>query len=172
MVDTLSLRYWPDPVLNKKCAEVPEVTDEIRAVAKGMLDIMYKQGGIGLAAPQVGRLIRMIVVDVWWPKTGARNPRVFINPLLTLGEEKERAREGCLSLPGITDFVTRSKSVQVHALDEHGKPVMQHADGLLAVCLQHECEHLDGITLVEHMGRANRRILKKQMQSKRPPRPV
>lgn len=168
-MNALTLRLWPDSILTKKCAPVAEVTDEIRATARGMLDVMYKNRGIGLAAPQVGLLLRMFVVDVGWPITGSHGKaRIFINPVITPGPTMVRTEEGCLSVPGINEFVTRSSTVHVEALDETGNPFSLDADGTFAICIQHEHDHLEGITLVDKLGRVGRRMLKKSAPSGRP----
>jgi len=168
---TLSIKIWPDPILNKVCSAVPE--NEIGGtktmeLSSEMLRLMYEKQGIGLAAPQVGVLLRMFVVDVWWPNTGTRRGRVFINPVLTdiTDEEFVRTREGCLSLPGVSDYVSRKRSVRVDAMDEFGTPFTLYADGLQGVCIQHEYDHLEGITLAEKFDRNARRLLKKQFSKK------
>lgn len=162
----MTLRFWPDPTLQAKCTEVVEMSEELRAAAYDMLQVMYRSNGIGLAAPQVGLTVRIFVLDIWWPQTGSQSRGlVFVNPKVTLGKETVRTQEGCLSLPGVEEFITRASTVHVEAQDEFGKTFTLDADGLLAICIQHETDHLDGITMVERVGPTARRILKKQLLS-------
>ena len=168
---TLSLHYWPDPILKVRCAPVPEVTDEIRQLARDMLDLMYASDGVGLAAPQVGRALRVFVLDCWWPQTGQFDKgMVFINPKVTPSKGTVRSREGCLSLPEIREYVERGKTCQVEATDIHGHQFTLQAEGILSICIQHENDHLDGITMIDRVGPMTRRLLKKVLPSKPPPR--
>jgi peptide deformylase len=167
----MRLYYWPDPILKTRCAPVPEVTDEIRELVAGMFDVMYANDGIGIAAPQVGRALRLFVLDVWWPQTGQYDQgKVFINPVVTPSKAVQRTREGCLSLPGVREYVERSSTCHVEALDEHGEKFSLDAEGVLAVCIQHENDHLDGLTMIDRVGPMTRRLLKKVLPSKPPPR--
>ena len=142
----------PDPRLSTECAPIEEITPEIRALAEHMLDDMYATDGCGLAAPQVGELIQLVVIDVDWA-TGEKNPYVLINPEVVVadGEEVEGG-EGCLSFPGITVEVKRPSHVVVRALDLEGNLMQYEAENnLMAVCLQHEIDHLHGITMLDHL---------------------
>lgn len=168
---TLALRYWPDLILRAPCAPVAEVNDEIRQLAKDMFEVMYANDGVGLAAPQVGHKLRLFVLDVWWPDTHEYNQgRVFINPVVTPGKIRRKSPEGCLSLPGIRELVERSATCHVTALNEKGETFSLEASGLLAVCIQHENDHLDGVTMVDRVGPMTRRLLKKILPSRPPPR--
>ena len=167
----LVLRVWPDPILHLKCEPIAVVDDDIRRIATGMFEIMYGNDGVGLAANQVGHAIRLFVLDVWWPETGKYDQgRVFINPVVTPSKAVQRTREGCLSLPGVHEFVDRGKSCQVEALDLSGEKFTVQAEGVLAVCIQHENDHLDGVTMIDRVGPMTKRYLKKVLPSKPPPR--
>lgn len=143
----------PDDRLKTECAPVPEITDDIRKLAKRMLRDMYAAEGCGLAAPQVGELIQMVVIDVDYGG-GKKNPYVLINPkvLVADGEERETG-EGCLSYPGVTVHVKRPSHVVVEALNLDGDLMRYEArDNLLAVCLQHEIDHLHGVVMFDHLS--------------------
>lgn len=152
------LRY-PDPRLHKVAAEVTQVDDNIRRLIKDMAQTMYAAPGIGLAAPQVDVQKRIIVMDI----TETRDElRVFINPRLLEASGEAEFEEGCLSVPGIYEKVRRAERVKVSALDEHGKPFTLEAEGLLAICVQHEMDHLEGRVFVEYLSRLKQqRILGK-----------
>lgn len=172
-LEELTLRYFPDSILNQKCEPVPQVTDEVRRLAKNMLYTMMLGKGIGLAAPQVGILLRLFVIDLGWIKgLDYAEPRVFINPTVTLiGEEEVTIHEGCLSFPGSTAIVKRRARIRVEAFDMEGEPDMRELGGMLAVVVQHEYDHLDGITIRKHLspyelGIAQRNI-KKDLRAKK-----
>jgi peptide deformylase len=152
------LRY-PDPRLHKVATEVSRVDDNIRKLIKDMAQTMYAAPGIGLAAPQVDVQKRIIVMDI----TETRDQlRMFINPRLLEASGEAEYEEGCLSVPGIYEKVCRAERVKVGALDEHGEPFTLEAEGLLAVCLQHEMDHLEGKVFVEYLSRLKQqRILGK-----------
>ena len=142
----------PDERLFTECAPVEQITPEIRALADRMLRDMYATDGCGLAAPQVGELIQMVVIDVDYTDK-KRNPYVLINPQIVTADGEEREfPEGCLSFPGITVRVARPSHVVVHALNLDGEMMRYEArDNLMAVCLQHEIDHLHGVTMVDHL---------------------
>lgn len=163
------LRY-PDPRLLKVARPVAEVDERVRTIVQRMLVTMYAANGIGLAATQVDIHERIIVIDV----SEARNePMVLINPELEWASpEKRRGEEGCLSVPGIYDGVERSVAVRVRALDEHGHSRVIEAEGLLAVCIQHEMDHLQGKVFVEYLSplkreRIRTKLLKAQREAAR-----
>lgn len=161
----ISLRFYPDPILDEPCQPVAEVTDEIQALAKDMVDLMIAEDGVGLAAPQVGRAIRLFVVDIWWPESGnAKRALTFINPSLTFSKARQRGLEGCLSLPGIRELVTRSDAVHVEATGLDGLPFSLDATGFLAVAIQHEHDHLEGVTMLDRMGPTARRMALKALR--------
>lgn len=152
------LRY-PDPRLHKVAAEVSQVDDNIRKLIKDMAQTMYAAPGIGLAAPQVDVHKRIIVMDI----TESHDQlRVFINPRLLEASGEAECEEGCLSVPGIYEKVRRAERVTVSALDQRGEPFTLEAEGLLAVCIQHEMDHLEGKVFVEYLSRLKQqRILGK-----------
>ncbi len=142
----------PDKRLKTECAPIEEITPEIRGLAKRMLDDMYATEGCGLAAPQVGELVQMVVIDVDYTER-KRNPYVLINPEIVVADGEEREfPEGCLSFPGITVRVTRPSHVVVRARNLDGDLMQYEAkDNLMAVCLQHEIDHLHGVTMLDHL---------------------
>lgn len=142
----------PDNRLKTECAPIEEITDEVRALAEHMLDDMYATEGCGLAAPQIGELVQLVVIDVDYTKK-KRNPYVLVNPRIVVadGEERETG-EGCLSFPGISVKVKRPSHVVVEARNLDGDLMRYEArDNLLAVCLQHEIDHLHGVTMLDHL---------------------
>ncbi len=153
------LRY-PDPRLHKKAAPVERVDETIRKLIADMAETMYEAPGIGLAATQVDVHKRVVVIDVSEDKS---NLMAFINPEI-LGRSGEQAcEEGCLSVPGIYEKVTRSERVKVRALDPQGEPFTLEAEGLLAVCIQHEIDHLDGKVFVEHLSQLKQGRIKAKL---------
>lgn len=149
---------YPNPVLKQKAEPVAEITPEIRALAKDMAETMYEYDGIGLAAPQVGELIRMITIDLSGPEL-REELMTLVNPELELlGDEEVESEEGCLSVEDYRSTVARAERVKVKALDLDGKPMEFEADGLLAVCLQHECDHLDGKLFIDRISRLKRNM--------------
>lgn len=143
----------PDPRLSTECEPVEEIDDGVRRLAKRMLRDMYAADGCGLAGPQVGDMRQIVVIDVDWGR-GKKNPYVLINPRVVVADGDEvEGDEGCLSFPGITVPVSRPSHVVVQALDLDGVLMQYEAEGnLLAVCLQHEIDHLHGVTMVDHLG--------------------
>lgn len=139
------IRIMGDRILTKKCRPVEEMTPKIKTLINDMLDTMYDAYGVGLAAPQVGILKRIVVIDV-----GDR-PWVLINPEITETSGEQTGDEGCLSLPGKSGTVTRPNVVTVKAYDENMEPFTLTGEGLLARAICHECDHLDGIMYVEHV---------------------
>lgn len=142
----------PDRRLKTECAPIDVIDDGIRELAERMLEDMYATEGCGLAAPQVGELVQMVVIDVDYTKN-KRNPYVLINPRIVVadGEELEMA-EGCLSFPGITCHIKRPSHVIVEAMNLDGDLMRYEArENLMAVCLQHEIDHLHGITMLDHL---------------------
>jgi len=146
----LPILQYPDPRLHKIAAPVPRVDDKIRKLIKDMAETMYAAPGIGLAATQVDVHLRVIVIDI---SETHDQLQVFINPEIIRAEGEEICEEGCLSVPGVYEKVTRSAVVTVRALDEQGKSREIEADGLLAVCIQHEMDHLIGRVFVEKLSR-------------------
>lgn len=145
----------PDPRLSEMCAPVEKIDDSVRKLAKYMLDVMYDADGCGLAAPQIGKLVRLVVIDVDYvpDDPSSRNPYVLINPKIVTADGDPRLfSEGCLSFPGISVDIERPSHVVVHATDLDGDLLQYEAENnLLAVCLQHEIDHLNGVTMVDHL---------------------
>jgi peptide deformylase len=158
----------PDSRLKTVANDVPKVDGEIRRLADDMLETMYAAEGIGLAAVQIGVPLRVIVMDLD-QKDGKRNPRVFINPkILWESEEMATFEEGCLSVPDIWEDVERPAAIRAQYLDRDNRKQMLEADGLLADCLQHEIDHLDGILFIDHLSRLKRSIaLRKLAKAKK-----
>jgi peptide deformylase len=158
----------PDPRLKTKAKSVGRVDESIRTLMADMLETMYAAPGIGLAAPQVGVLKRVIVVDVS-PKEGERVPLKMADPEFTwISDEDAKVEEGCLSLPEHYSDVVRPAAVKVRYRDENDVVKEIAAEGLLAVCLQHEMDHLDGVLFVDHISALKRNIiLRKLVKSKR-----
>ncbi|MDH3286185.1 MAG: peptide deformylase [Betaproteobacteria bacterium] len=158
------LRY-PDERLHKVAARVERANDEIRQLIKDMAETMYAAPGVGLAATQVDVHKRVIIIDV---SATHDQLKVFINPELVATSGESDFEEGCLSVPGIFEKVSRAERITVRALDAEGKRFTLEADGLLAVCIQHEMDHLDGKVFVEYLSRLKQqrisRKLKKQDQ--------
>ncbi|MEB2335760.1 MAG: peptide deformylase [Burkholderiales bacterium] len=147
----LNILRYPDARLHRVAEPVREVDDRIRQLVRDMAETMYAAPGIGLAATQVDVHLRVIVIDV----SEARDElRVFVNPeIVERSDDTKVHEEGCLSVPGIYDEVERPDRVTVRALDEHGRPFTLQAHGLLAVCVQHEIDHLNGRVFVQYLSR-------------------
>jgi peptide deformylase len=145
----LNIEMLGSEVLRKPAREVGEIDEALRLLAEDMFETMYAAEGIGLAGPQVGVSRRIIVVDV---RQEGVEPMALINPrVIEAGSRTEKAEEGCLSIPGVSAAVERPEQVTVEALDIEGHPVRLEADGLLARCLQHEIDHLDGILFLDRV---------------------
>jgi peptide deformylase len=150
---------FPDRRLAEVSEPIEEVTDEIRVLAKDMLDVMYDEPGIGLAAPQVGETVRLIVVDTQWTEEGAeKSPLVLVNPEIVQREGKLTWTEGCLSVPDFQAEVERAEHVRLLATDLDGQELVIDAEGLQAVCFQHEVDHLDGILFIDRISRLKREM--------------
>ncbi|MGH8494436.1 MAG: peptide deformylase [Moraxellaceae bacterium] len=158
----LPILEFPDPRLRTKAKPVAVVDDSIRRLADDMLETMYDAPGIGLAASQVDQHIQLIVMDLSEEKD---EPRIFINPVVTpLVEEKAPYDEGCLSVPGFYETVERPARVRINALDRDGKAFELEAEGLLAVCIQHEMDHLNGKLFVDYLSSLKRERIKKKLE--------
>ncbi|WP_374267183.1 peptide deformylase [Zoogloea sp.] len=156
------LRY-PDPRLHTRAAPVREVDDAIRKLVADMAETMYEAPGIGLAATQVDVHQRVVVIDVSEDKSALL---ALINPEIIARSGEQVCEEGCLSVPGIYDKVTRAEHVTVRALDQQGKPFELDAEGLLAVCIQHELDHLDGKVFVEYLSQLKQTRIKGKLAKK------
>ena len=156
----LSILEFPDRRLRRVAKPVDEVTDKERKLAADMLETMYAARGIGLAAIQVNEGIRLVVMDL---SESRDEPRVFINPEIVDRQGSQTCEEGCLSVPGVYAEVERAENVRVKALGLDGEPFELDADGLLAVCIQHEIDHLDGKVFVDYLSPLKRRMVEKRL---------
>ncbi len=156
----LDIVLYPDDRLRVKCTPVQAVNDDIRALVDDMVETMYDAPGVGLAAPQVGADVRITVIDCSEPEAPSQL-RVFINPEIVHREGSLIWEEGCLSIPGVFSNVKRSRRVTVRALDRNGDSFDLEAEELLAVCLQHEIDHLDGVLFLDHLSRLKARMAHK-----------
>ena len=158
----LNILEFPDPRLRTIAKPVEVVDDGIRQLIDDMFETMYEAPGIGLAATQVNVHQRVVVMDLSEDKS---EPRVFINPEFeALTEEMDQYQEGCLSVPGFYENVDRPQKVRVKALDRDGQPYEIIAEGLLAVCIQHECDHLNGKLFVDYLSSLKRDRIKKKLE--------
>ena len=156
----LEILHFPDPRLRLKAAPVATVDDEIRKLAADMLETMYDAPGIGLAATQVNVQKRIIVVDV---SPDHDQPMCFINPEIVWRDGLEEMEEGCLSVPGVYETVQRAEMIRFRALDLEGRRIDSEVDGLLAVCIQHEIDHLDGKLFVDYLSNLKRTRIRKKL---------
>ena len=159
----LPILEYPDPRLKKVAAPVVAVTPEIRKLVADMGETMYSAPGVGLAATQVNVHKRVLVIDISETKDQLR---VFINPEILSAEGEAECEEGCLSVPGYYDKVTRAARIRVRALDENGETFELDAEGLLAVCIQHEMDHLIGKVFVEYLSPLKRARLATRLRKK------
>ncbi|HUO81610.1 MAG TPA: peptide deformylase [Gammaproteobacteria bacterium] len=160
----LNILKYPDPRLRRRADPVERVDDEVRSLAADMLETMYAAPGIGLAATQVDVHRRVLVADVSSDSTA---PMCLINPELMDRHGSEITEEGCLSVPGAFDKVERANHVRVRALDLDGRPVEIEAEGLLAICIQHEIDHLNGKLFVDYLSELKRQRIRKRLEKER-----
>ena len=160
-----SILIHPDPRLKKLCAPVPDVSDDLRKLADDMLETMYHAPGIGLAAPQVGVLDRLIVLDCVKEEGAEPKPLVMFNPeILASSDERNTYEEGCLSIPEQYAEVTRPSEVEVTWMDRDGNARKETFDGLWATCVQHEIDHLNGKLFIDYLGPMKRQMITRKMQ--------
>ncbi|MDX1474710.1 MAG: peptide deformylase [Reinekea sp.] len=157
----LEILEYPDPRLRTVAKPVEKVDDEIRKLAEDMLETMYEAPGIGLAASQIDRHIRLIVVDV---SEDQNEPHVLINPEYDVLGEVVEYQEGCLSVPGFYEKVDRSDRIHVRALNKEGEAIEFEATDLFAICIQHEIDHLDGKLFVDYLSGLKRTRIKKKLE--------
>jgi peptide deformylase len=169
----LNILKYPDPFLKTKAKTVDVVTDELRELLDNMLKTMYVEGGIGLAATQVGVAKRVVVLDI--PITTedeygdeqseqGKNVLKLVNPVITDESGETTYEEGCLSVPGVRADVKRSAELRLQAMDEDGKDVEIHATGLLAIAIQHEVDHLNGVLFIDRLGLVKRDLIKRRLK--------
>ncbi len=157
----LKILHYPDPRLRQIARPVDQVDDTVRRLVDDMAETMYQAPGIGLAAIQVERALRVVVIDTSEQRSALR---VFINPEIIQRDGVQVMEEGCLSVPGIYDEVERAQHVRVRALDRDGQPFELEAEGLLAVCIQHEIDHLDGKVFVDYLSRLKQNRIRKKLE--------
>lgn len=153
--------YLPDPRLREVARPVTSFDEHLQALIEDMFETMYDARGVGLAAPQIGVGLRLSVIDVVGDK---KDQIVLINPEIVASEGEKKFEEGCLSVPGAYDTVIRAEKVTVNALDRHGKPFEIKADGLLAECLQHEIDHMNGKLFVDLLSPLKRAMARKKLE--------
>ncbi|WP_346665568.1 peptide deformylase [uncultured Mailhella sp.] len=162
---------YPDPTLAKISEPVAEINDDIRALAQDLLDTLTTVGGVGIAAPQIGVLKRVVVIDVSQEKNDPDLPqdfRVFVNPVVTVLDPKgHEENEGCLSVPDLRAKVKRPRRVALDALDLDGKPVHIEGEGYYGACMQHETDHLDGKLFIDYLSYLKRSLYDKKIRKGR-----
>jgi peptide deformylase len=160
----LNILHYPDPRLRNIARPVETVDDGIRQLAVDMFETMYAAPGVGLAATQVNVHQRLIVVDV---SEDRDSPHCFINPEILSASGAQEREEGCLSVPGVYDLVERAERIRVRALNQEGKPFELETEGLLAVCIQHEIDHLDGKLFIDYLSALKRGRIRKKLEKAR-----
>ena len=174
----LKIHTWPDDVLSQKAKPVERVTPELAQLASNMLETMYAAPGIGLAAPQVGQSVRLVVIDsrlrdddgqvildnMTDLEKQVKFPLRLFNPEIHMREGKTTFEEGCLSVPGFVEDVERAKYIEMTAMDVDGKKIEIKTDGLLAICIQHELDHLDGKLFIDRISTVKRTLIKNKIK--------
>ena len=162
-MSVLKIEMLGSEVLRRRAAEIETVDDDLRALIRNMFDTMYEAEGIGLAGPQVGVEQRVVVVDI---REEGSTPMALVNPrIVESASDTDKAEEGCLSIPGVAGVVERPITVVVEALSDTGEPMRIEADGLLARCLQHEVDHLDGVLFVDRLSPLKRNMVLKRYRA-------
>lgn len=169
----LDVVTWPNKVLETKSESIKEFTPDVKKLVKDMHETMAHARGIGLAANQVGKALRLFVIQIPYTKSDEEEGEekkdwhdklfTFINPEITETKGKTRYQEGCLSFPGIYEYVERFDEVWIKALDENGKEFEVHADGLFSICIQHELDHVEGIVFINRMSRLKANLVKRKL---------
>lgn len=160
-----SILHYPDKRLRNPGKPVPKVTPEIQALVDDMAETMYAAPGVGLAATQIGEPYQLFVIDVA-EQDAPSDLRVFINPQILERHDAIVWSEGCLSFPGVSEEIERAAKVRVRALDRNGNPFELEAEGLLAVAIQHEYDHLQGVLMIDKVGPLKRRIIDRKMKKR------
>ena len=160
-----TILHYPDPRLRQKGLPIERVTPELDRLIDDMAETMYAAPGVGLAATQIGEQHRLFLIDVA-AEDQPSNLLVFINPEITVRIGEQCGPEGCLSFPGVSEDVKRAAKITVRALDRKGQVFEIEAEGLLAVAVQHENDHLDGVLMIDRMGLLKKRIVTRKMQKR------
>ena len=159
----LDITVYPDPILKQHASPVDDVDDSIRRLLDDMAETMYASSGVGLAAPQVGKSMQAIVVDAS-PMVEGEHLLKLVNPVLSFAEGCSTYEEACLSLPGVSEMVSRADNIVVEAYNEHGSQVRIETATFLATVLQHEIDHLNGMLFVDHLSRLKRSIITRKLR--------
>jgi len=157
----LSVLQYPDPKLRNKALPVTVFDDKLRQIVDDMFETMYEQNGVGLASIQVDIPQRILAIDV---SDSRKEPLCVINPEIIHREGIQYEHEGCISFPGVYEKVERAAKLRLHAMDLHGKSFEIDAEGLLAVCIQHEMDHLDGVLFIDHLSRLKQERMRKKLE--------
>lgn len=160
-----TILHYPDPRLREKTQTVETVTPELAQLIDDMAETMYAAPGVGLAAPQIGEAVRLFIIDV----AGDDEPSqlmVFMNPEILAKEGECVGPEGCLSFPGVTEDIKRAETVKVRAMGRDGETFELETDGLLAIAIQHELDHLNGVLMIDRVGALKKRIIHRKMQKR------
>jgi len=160
-----TILHYPDPRLRNKGEPIAEITPEIAELIEDMAETMYAAPGVGLAATQIGEAHRLFLIDIA-AEDEPSNLMVFINPEILEREGSQTWEEGCLSFPGVAEELERAMKVKVRATGRDGKAFEVAADGLLAVAIQHENDHLDGVLMIDHMGLLKKRLVQRKLSKK------
>lgn len=161
----LEIVKYPDPRLKEMCTEVTDFNQELATLLDNMVETMYDARGVGLAAPQIGILKRITVIDV---SDEGDSPIEFINPVIVSKSGQTSSEEGCLSIPGYRDSIKRSTNVAVQAQNRHGENFSVDADELFAICLQHEIDHLDGVLFTDRLSRLKKEFFRRWFKKNEP----
>jgi len=157
----LEVLHFPDPRLRKKAVPIQEIDDTIKALAADMIETMYAENGIGLAATQVNVQQRLVVIDL---SSGRDNPIVLVNPEILSSSGTEEMQEGCLSVPDVYETVERAEQIRFRYLTLDNQAIEQDADDLLAVCIQHEIDHLNGKLFIDYLSPLKRKRISKKLE--------
>lgn len=162
----LEIIKYPSPTLRESCKAIDTFDDHLRKLLDDMAETMYDAPGVGLAAPQVGKTIRAIVVNVGEDQQTAEPAKLYklVNPKILVQSGEVDSEEGCLSIPGLTSVIKRSAEIVISGQNEFGKDLEIAAGGLLAICLQHEIDHLNGVLFIDHMSKLKRELVKKKLR--------
>ena len=160
----LDILTYPNPILKKRSSEVENIDDNVLELLNNMAETMYKAPGVGLAAPQVGYSMRVIVVDVEHNDEGEKNLIEIINPVITNSKGSVKSEEACLSIPGFTAEIMRKAEIVVEGINRKGKDISVEAKDLLSRVIQHEIDHLDGVLFIDRLSRLQRELMRKKVK--------